>query len=169
MLVVVRVKIFPSGTGIARLRFGPSTFWLCCLLSAACREVSLRVSMISADFSHTSPELCVKQNPSPACLFAMLLPQPRLPGGCGARTGTFSKQHHPVRSLLPLEGLCLSACRTWLVPNRTPPIPQPCCLQDAINNLGSTVQLQQLCAAWNHGWSRSKKVPPPNFRSAFSK
>lgn len=47
--------------------------------------------MISADFSHTSPELCLKQNPAPACLFAMLLPQPCLSWGCcGARTGTFS-------------------------------------------------------------------------------
>lgn len=58
VLVVVGVKIFPYGTGIARLWFGSSTFWLCCLLSAACREVScLRVSVISADFSNTSPEL----------------------------------------------------------------------------------------------------------------
>lgn len=92
VLVVVGVKIFPYGTGIARSWFGPSAFWLYCLLSAACREVSrLRVSTISADFSHTCPEVCFKQNPAPACLFAVLLPQPRLSRGCcGARTGTFS-------------------------------------------------------------------------------
>lgn len=164
VLVVGGVKIFPYGTGIARLWFGPSTLWLCCLLSAACREVSLRVSMISADFSHTSPELCFEQNPSPACLSAMLLPQPCLSRGCGARTGI-----SPVRILLPLEkgSAFLCAGHGW---SQAEPLPfQPCCLQGAINNPGSRVQLQQLCAAWSHGWSRAKKVPPPNFRSAFSK
>lgn len=137
------------------------------LLSAACREVSrLRVSTISADFSHTSPELCFKQNSTPACLFAAPTALPVR--GMQCQDGNFS-QHHPVLNLLPLEGLCISVCRTCLVLNRSPPLPQHCCLRDAINNPGSTVQLQQLCAAWNHGWSRSKKVPPPNFRSAFSK
>lgn len=122
VLVVVGVKIFPYGTGIARLWFGPSTLWLCCLLSAAFTEVSLRVSMISADFSHTSPELCFEQNPSPACLSATLLPQPCLSRGCGARTG-ISPAPSCAQSPASGEGLCFSVCRTWLVPSRTPPIP----------------------------------------------
>lgn len=132
-------------------------------------EVSrLRVSVISADFSHTSPELCFAHNPTPASLPCCSHSPPACPGMLWCQHRNFF-QRCPVRSLLPLGGLCMSVCRTCLVPNRNPPIPQHCCLRDAKNNPGSTVQLQQLCAAQNHGWSRSKKVPPPNFRSAFSK
>lgn len=173
--MVVGMKTFPRETGTARSWFGPGRSWhgdgafksrQTVYFSASCRKVSrLRVSMISADFSHTPPEFCFQQSPAPACPFAMPLPQLRLPpGGRAARTGIF-----PSTALLPLEGLCLSLCRTCLVPNRNPSIPQRCCLQAAINNPGSTVQLQQLCTAGSDGWSQSKKMPPPNFRSAFSK
>lgn len=42
VLVVVGVKIFPYGTGIARLWFGPSTFFGCtvCFLLHAERGIS---------------------------------------------------------------------------------------------------------------------------------
>lgn len=108
VLVVVGVKIFPHRTGIARLWFGPSTFWLYCLISAACRGVSrLRVSVIFADFSHTCPELCFKHNPTPACLFAVLPHSPTCPGNAVPGRELFPA---PSCAQSPASGRALHIC-----------------------------------------------------------
>lgn len=85
-----------------------------CFFSPSCRKVSrLRVSMISADFSHTPSKFCFKQSPTPACFFAMPLLQLCLPlGGHAAGTGFFPSVSL-CAAFLPLKGLCLRAGHAW--------------------------------------------------------
>lgn len=63
--------------------------------------------------------------------------------------------------------LCRIAVGSPIEALLSPSTPAACVPRGAINNAGSTVQRRR--AGWNDGWSHSKKVPPPNFRSAFSK